>query len=119
SAERTRPIVRADVAGPPTVARPESEEASVRYRRFGASELVVSEVGFGTWTLASDWWGRVDDKQGLLHAALDAGITFFDTAPVYGQGGLGESLLAPLLKTHRDEIVVTTKGGYDIDAPPH
>lgn len=89
----------------------------MRYRPFGSSELVVSEIGFGNWTLASDWWGVVDDKQGLLHAALDAGITFFDTAPVYGQGGLGESMLAPLLQTHRDEIVLTTKGGYDIDAP--
>ena len=89
----------------------------MRYRRFGSSELVVSEVGFGTWTLASDWWGPVEDKQGLLHAALDAGVTFFDTAPVYGSDGVGESLLAPLLKTNRDEIVLTTKCGYDIEAP--
>jgi len=89
----------------------------VRYRPFGSSEIVVSEIGFGNWTLASDWWGAVEDKQGLMHAALDAGVTFFDTAPVYGQNGLGETLLAPLLKSHRDEIVVTTKGGYDIDAP--
>ena len=89
----------------------------MRYRRFGQSDLEVSEVGFGVWTLASDWWGPVDDKQGLMHAALDAGITFFDTAPVYGQEGFGESLLAPLLHSHRDEVVLTTKGGYDIDAP--
>jgi aryl-alcohol dehydrogenase-like predicted oxidoreductase len=89
----------------------------VRYRRFGTSELVVSEVGFGTWTLASDWWGHVSDQRGLLHAALDAGVTFFDTAPVYGSDGVGESLLADLLKSHRDEIVLTTKCGYDIDAP--
>jgi len=89
----------------------------VRYRPFGSSEIVVSEIGFGNWTLASDWWGAVEDKQGLMHAALDAGVTFFDTAPVYGQDGLGETLLAPLLQSHRDEIVVTTKGGYDIDAP--
>src|SRR5690242_11319432 len=88
----------------------------MRYRRIGRSELEVSEVGFGVWTLASDWWGKVDDKAGMLHAALDAGINFIDTAPVYGAEGIGETLLAELLKTHRDEIVLTTKCGYDIDA---
>ena len=62
----------------------------MRYRRFGRSDLEVSEVGFGVWTLASDWWGVVDDKQGMLHAALDAGINFIDTAPVYGEDGFGE-----------------------------
>lgn len=88
----------------------------MRYRRFGQSELEVSEVGFGVWTLASDWWGHVEDKQGMLHAALDAGINFIDTAPVYGDGGLGEELLRDVLSTHRDEIVLTTKCGYDIEA---
>src|SRR5262249_31360011 len=90
---------------------------AVRYRRFGQSELTVSEVGLGVWTLASDWWGRVDDKDGILHAALDAGITFIDTAPVYGDAGAGEELLADVLRTHRDEIVLTTKFGYDLEAP--
>ena len=88
----------------------------MRYRRFGQSDLEVSEVGFGVWTLASDWWGVVDDKQGLLHAALDAGINFIDTAPVYGKGGIGEELLADVLRARRDEIVLTTKCGYDIEA---
>jgi aryl-alcohol dehydrogenase-like predicted oxidoreductase len=88
----------------------------MRYRRFGRSELEVSEVGFGVWTLASDWWGHVEDKQGMLHAALDAGINFIDTAPVYGDGGLGEDLLKDVLSTHRDDIVLTTKCGYDIEA---
>lgn len=88
----------------------------MRYRRFGQSELVVSEVGFGVWTLASDWWGHVEDKQGMLHAALDCGINFIDTAPVYGDGGLGEELLADILSTNRDDIVLTTKCGYDIEA---
>ena len=88
----------------------------MRYRRFGQSELVVSEVGFGTWTLASNWWGHVEDTQGMLDAALDAGINFIDTAPVYGDGGFGEELLADLLAHHRDEIVLTTKCGYDIEA---
>jgi len=89
----------------------------VRYRRFGRSDLEVSEVGFGTWTLASDWWGRVDDKAGMIRAALDSGINFIDTAPVYGADGFGESLVADVLKAHRDELVLTTKCGYDIDAP--
>ena len=86
----------------------------MRYRRFGRSDLLVSEVGLGTWTLASDWWGHVDDPDRLLHAALDAGITFIDTAPVYGKDGVGETLLAPLLAKHRDELVLTTKCGYDL-----
>jgi aryl-alcohol dehydrogenase-like predicted oxidoreductase len=88
----------------------------MRYRRFGRSDLVVSEVGIGTWTFASDWWGHVDDPDGVLHAALDAGINFVDTAPVYGSDGVGETLLAPLLAKHRDEIVLTTKCGYDLSA---
>ncbi|MGZ4677890.1 MAG: aldo/keto reductase [Acidimicrobiia bacterium] len=88
----------------------------MRYRRFGQSQLEVSEVGFGTWTLASDWWGEVTDKQGMLHAALDAGINFIDTAPVYGENGFGETLLADVLAANRSDIVLTTKCGYDIAA---
>jgi len=89
----------------------------MRYRRFGTSDLEVSEVGFGTWTLASNWWGVVDDGPGMIAAALDAGINFIDTAPVYGEEALGETMLADVLKAHRGEIVLTTKCGYDIDAP--
>jgi aryl-alcohol dehydrogenase-like predicted oxidoreductase len=88
----------------------------MRYRRFGTSQLEVSEVGLGIWTLASDWWGRVDDPKALLHAALDCGVTFIDTAPVYGDDAIGESMLAELLGSHRGEIVLTTKCGYDISA---
>ncbi|MFM8305435.1 MAG: aldo/keto reductase [Actinomycetota bacterium] len=88
----------------------------MRYRRFGRSEFEVSEIGFGVWTLASDWWGHVKDKQGMLRAALDCGINFIDTAPVYGDGGFGEELLRDVLAAHRDDIVLTTKCGYDIEA---
>ena len=88
----------------------------MKYRNFGDTDLVVSEVGFGTWTLASNWWGEVVDKDGLIRAAFDAGITFFDAAPVYGKEGAGETVLARFLQDHRDDIVLTTKCGYDIDA---
>src|SRR5262247_3735650 len=88
----------------------------MRYRRMGSSELTVSEVGFGTWTIASDWWGTIDEPEAMIAAAIDAGITFLDTAPVYGKEGLGETMLAPVLAAHRDEIVLTTKCGYDITA---
>jgi aryl-alcohol dehydrogenase-like predicted oxidoreductase len=88
----------------------------MRYRRFGTSSVEVSEVGFGVWTLASDWWGKVDDKAAMIHAALDSGINFIDTAPVYGADAVGETMLADVLKEHRDDIVLTTKCGYDIDA---
>src|SRR5947208_7812694 len=88
----------------------------MRFRRFGNSNLVVSEVGFGTWTLVTDWWGRTDDPKAMIHAALDAGINFIDTAPVYGSDGAGETILQEVLRAHRDEIVLTTKCGYDITA---
>jgi len=88
----------------------------MRYRRFGISQFEVSEIGFGTWTLASDWWGKVDDKTGMLRTALDAGINFIDTAPVYGTEAVGETMLADFLKKGRDDIVLTTKCGYDIEA---
>ena len=87
----------------------------MRHRRLGHSDLVVSEVGFGTWTLVTDWWGRTDDPHEMIRAALDAGITFFDTAPVYGADGAGETILHDYLSRH-DEIVLTTKVGYDIAA---
>ncbi len=87
----------------------------MRYRRFGRTDLVVSEVGLGVWSLASDWWGRVDDPVSLLRSAFDSGITFIDTAPVYGADGLGESLLADLI-AERDNLVISTKCGYDIAA---
>ncbi len=89
----------------------------MRYRRFGNTDLIVSEVGLGTWSLASDWWGRSDDPRDMIAAALDCGITFFDTAPVYGDAALGETMLVDVLRDHRDEIVLTTKCGYDTSRP--
>jgi aryl-alcohol dehydrogenase-like predicted oxidoreductase len=87
----------------------------MKFRRFGNSDLVVSEVGLGTWTLVSDWWGKSEDPAAIIRAALDAGINFIDTAPVYGQDGMGETILRDVLASSA-EIVLTTKVGYDITA---
>src|ERR687888_356798 len=59
----------------------------MRYRAFPGSDLVVSEIGFGLWTLSTGWWGEKSDEDALamLRAAYDEhGITFFDAADAYG-----------------------------------
>ena len=91
----------------------------MRYRKFGNTDLVVSELGFGVWTLATGWWGEKTDEEAvrLLQRAMDLGVTFFDTADAYGPDGRGERVLAEAIKGHRDEVVVATKFGYDIYSP--
>ncbi len=86
----------------------------MRYRRLGSTDLLVSEVGFGVWTVSTGWWGEVDETKAvrLLRLALDLGITFFDTADTYGNG-YGEEVLAKALGGHRHKIVIATKFGYD------
>lgn len=88
----------------------------MKQRVIGNTDLSVSEIGFGTWTIATNWWGQADDASDMLKAAFDCGINFYDTAPAYGEDGLGKSIIAPFIKEHRDEIVITTKCGYDIHA---
>lgn len=86
----------------------------MRYRAFGTTDLQASEVGFGVWTVGTTMWGITDEAVGvrLLERALDLGITFFDTADVYGDG-LGETILAKAFDGKRDRVVYSTKFGYD------
>src|SRR5438445_172087 len=81
------------------------------YRPLGRTGRQVSEIGFGAWAIGADW-GQVDDEQSLraLHAAADAGVTFFDTADVYGDGR-SERLIAGFRKERTEPIVVATKIG--------
>lgn len=86
----------------------------MRYVRFGNTDLQVSQLGFGVWTVGTTWWG-IDDKQlgiDLLRRAYDLGVTFFDTADTYGDG-FGEEIVAEALGDVRDRIVIATKGGYN------
>ncbi|MCA1688661.1 MAG: aldo/keto reductase [Actinobacteria bacterium] len=86
----------------------------MRYRNLGNTDIRVSEVGFGVWTVSTGWWGEVDDERSvrLLRRAFEKGINYFDTADTYGSG-LGETLLADAFGGMRDEVVISTKIGYD------
>ena len=84
----------------------------VNYRPMGKSELEVSEVGFGVWTLASGRWGEFSDDQAvdLLHKAYDAGINYFDVAPTDGTGR-GERLLGRAFQDKRELVIISSKVG--------
>ena len=86
----------------------------MKYRQLGKTDLNVSEVGFGAWTVGTSWWGKIEEAQGinLLRQAFDLGINFFDTGDTYGEG-YGEEILAKGLKQQRHDIVIGTKFGYD------
>jgi aryl-alcohol dehydrogenase-like predicted oxidoreductase len=91
----------------------------MRYRTFPGTNVRVSEVGFGTWTIATSWWGEKTDDQaiGMLRSALDDhGITFFDAADTYGNGR-AERQLAEAFRGRRKDVVYATKVGYDIYDP--
>src|SRR3954469_12955509 len=88
----------------------------MRYRTFPGTSVRVSEVGFGTWTIATSWWGEKTDAEAvdMLRSALDAhGVTFFDAADTYGNGR-SERQLAEAFRGRRSEVVYATKVGYDI-----
>jgi aryl-alcohol dehydrogenase-like predicted oxidoreductase len=99
----------------------------MNYRALGRTGLVVSEIGFGAWgiggrTVGTTSYGDTDDRTSLaaLGAALDAGITLFDTSAAYGNGHseelIGRAFKAP---TARSRAIVATKAGYEAwDRPP-
>jgi aryl-alcohol dehydrogenase-like predicted oxidoreductase len=84
----------------------------MEYRCFGSSDLKASAIGFGTWPIGGARYGASDDASAIraVQAALDLGITCFDTAPSYGNGH-AEELLARALGARRQEAVIVTKGG--------
>ena len=87
----------------------------MRYRTIAGTDISVSEVGFGVWTVSAGWWGDFSDAEAvtLLRQGFDRGINFFDTADTYGNGR-GETILAQAFPgADRDEIVIATKFGYD------
>jgi len=85
----------------------------MRYRRLHDTSFELSELGFGTWTVTTGWWGTYTDDEArrIIRAAIARGINYIDTADAYGNGR-GETVLAPILKEHPD-LIVGTKFGYD------
>ncbi|HEY5770398.1 MAG TPA: aldo/keto reductase [Terrimicrobium sp.] len=86
----------------------------MRYRNFSGTDVQVSEVGFGLWTISTGWWGNYSDEEAvaLLREASDLGVTLFDAADTYGNGR-SEELIAKAFRGKRDRIVIATKIGYD------
>jgi aryl-alcohol dehydrogenase-like predicted oxidoreductase len=84
----------------------------MRTRRLGSSDLEVTVVGLG----CNNFGGRIDDEASLavIDAALEAGVTFFDTANSYGNGGGSEEIIGRALAGRRDQVVLATKFGYDL-----
>lgn len=96
---------------------PDYETFFMQYRIFPKTNLRVSQVGFGLWTLATGWWGEKtpEESVALLRRARDLGINFFDTADTYGNG-LGETLLRDAFGDNPEGVVYATKFGYDWSA---
>src|SRR2546430_9532322 len=86
----------------------------MRFRTYKNTDLTVSEVGFGLWTISTGWWGSftAGEAIALMHKAFALGITLFDAAATYGNG-LSEELLDKVFPKQRHQIPVATKVGHD------
>lgn len=87
----------------------------MKYKTLGKSGIKVSEIGFGAWSIALAWWGKKieeDEAKRMLKKAYDVGINLFETADMYGKGK-SEKLIGEVFKGMRNEIVLSTKYGYD------
>ena len=86
----------------------------MKFRTYKSTDLTVSEIGFGLWTISTGWWGNFTEGEAvaLMHKAFDLGVTLFDAADTYGNG-LSEELIATAFPKQREQIVIATKVGYD------
>ncbi len=83
----------------------------MKYRKLAGDGTLISEVGLGTWQLGADW-GELDDDaaEQVMAKAVETGVTFFDTADVYGEG-VSEIRIKKFLKTAPQKVLVATKLG--------
>lgn len=88
----------------------------MKYRTLGRTGLQCSEIGLGTWAFASQVYGAVAETDAInaIRAALETGINFFDTAPLYGtpqRDGVAEEILGKGLASERQKVIISTKFG--------
>ncbi len=108
-------VVGAALTGAPTAwAAASNPRGAMKTRRLGS--LVVSEVGAGCMSISANYGPPADRKQGIqvIRTAFDKGVTFFDTAEVYGPY-TNEDLVGEALAPFRNQVVIATKFGFDID----
>ncbi len=86
---------------------------TLKERTLGKSGIAVTEIGMGLWAAGGSEWGPTDDQEifSAIDFALDSGVTFFDTADVYGMGH-SEELLGQSMQGRRDRFIVATKIGW-------
>jgi len=90
----------------------------MKSRIFGSTGVAVSEIGFGAWQIGGSWGSVAEaDGRAALHAALDAGMTFVDTADVYGDGRSERIIAEVLAERGGERPFVATKAGRRLD--PH
>jgi methylglyoxal reductase len=85
----------------------------MKYRKLGNSDLNVSVIGQGTWAMGDDFFGNVDEKDCIraIHASIDAGVNFVDTAAAYGADGASEKVVGKAISDRRDKVILATKCG--------
>lgn len=90
----------------------------MRTKPLGQSGIEASVVALGTWVMGGWMWGGASEDESIdaVHAALDAGITLLDTAPIYGFGH-SEAVVERAIKDRRDRVVLATKVGMVPNAP--
>src|SRR5437762_7488203 len=113
--ESKRPLPHACERHALMTSRP-SMETQMKKRNLGNSGLEVSAIGFGCMSFAGNYGPAGDQQEGIkiIRAAVDDGVTFFDTAEVYG-AFTNEELVGEALQSVRDRVVIATKFGWKID----
>ncbi|MCP5054394.1 MAG: aldo/keto reductase, partial [bacterium] len=92
----------------------------MKFRQLGKTDIKLSTIGLGAWAMGGGGyrfgWGEQDDKESIatIHRALDLGVNWIDTAPVYGEGR-SEIIVGQAIKGKRDNVIISTKCGLSMD----